>query len=57
MPNAFDRLKTFWNEHPVESILLGAFALTATAKVIDSVNNTRNSRTWAKEVNRRDRMT
>jgi hypothetical protein len=43
-----------WEENPLTVITVGALAATATAKVINAVTAASNSRTWKKEVNRRD---
>lgn len=52
-----DRLKAKFEEFPLETIAVCALAVTATAKLVDSLAEARNTKTWAKEVNRRDRMT
>lgn len=51
-----DRLKKEWDEDPVKVIAATAGLLTATAMFINAVANAKGRRTWAKEVNRRDRM-
>jgi hypothetical protein len=50
---AFDRLKRFWNDHPVETIIIGIAAAGAAAKLMDANTNRRNSRSWEREVDRR----
>lgn len=53
--NAKDKIQQAWNENPLAVIATVSAAVIATAKLIDAVNASRNSRTWAREVARRDR--
>jgi len=41
-------------ERPLETIAVAAVAITATAKLISSVTEARNSATWKREVQRRE---
>lgn len=43
------------SEHPLETIATISAAAIATAKVISSVTEARNSATWKREVRRRER--
>lgn len=52
---AKDRIQQAWNENPLAVIAVASGAAFAAAKLIDSLNGTRNSRAWAKEVDRRER--
>ena len=49
----YRNLKTQIEEHPMEAIMIGAIAATAAAKLMESNNNRRNSKSWEKEVDRR----
>ena len=51
-----DKLKAQFEKKPLETIVVCAFAVTAAAKLIDSVASANNTRTWAKEVDRRTAM-
>jgi hypothetical protein len=55
MSSVKDRLMKAWDENPLAVITVGAIAATAAAKVLSAVNESQNSRSWKKEVNRRDR--
>ena len=55
MDKAKTKIKQAWEENPLLVIGVGAAAATAAAKVLDSVTSAKNSRSWAKEVDRRDR--
>jgi hypothetical protein len=55
MKDAKDKIKKAWDENPLAVITVGALAVTAAAKLLDSVTASKNSRAWKKEVNRRDR--
>lgn len=48
-------LQTF-QDHPLETIAVIAMAATATAKLISSITEARNSKTWKREVSRRERQ-
>jgi hypothetical protein len=49
------KVQKAWDENPMQVIIVGAVAATAAAKVLDSVTAAKNSRSWKKEVDRRDR--
>lgn len=51
-----NNLKTKLEENPVETIAVAAMAATAAAKLLSSMTGAANSRSWKKEVDRRDRM-
>jgi hypothetical protein len=57
MQNAKDKIKQAWEENPLAVIAVGAAAVTAVAKLADSMARTRNSRAWKVEVARRNRAT
>lgn len=44
-------------ERPLETVAVAAVAMTATAKLIHSVTEARNSATWKREVQRREEAT
>lgn len=52
---AKDKLRQAWDENPLAVIAVASGAVIATAKLLDSVTAAKNTRTWKKEVNRRDR--
>ena len=49
------KIKQIWEEQPI--VIITAVATTASVllKAVEVTNETRNSRTWAKEVKRRSR--
>lgn len=49
------RLAQAWDENPLAVITVAALAATAAAKVANAMTEANNSRTWKKEVDRRDR--
>ena len=51
--DAKEKLTSAWNENPLAVIAVATAATIAVVKVIDATTAARNSRTWAKEVNRR----
>ena len=53
MKDRIAKIKNFCTENPKEAIVITALSLTAIAKVVDTTNAHRNSRTWKKEVDRR----
>lgn len=48
-----ENLKRQCEENPLVAVGVAAAALTAVAKLTQSANETRNSKTWAREVERR----
>lgn len=56
MQKGFDKLKKQFEEDPIKVLFVAALVATASAKLIDSLANSRNSHAWATEVARRDRM-
>ncbi len=48
-----DKLKKDFEENPTAVMAVMGLAATGAAKLIKSVVDARNSRTWSKEVNRR----
>jgi hypothetical protein len=55
LDKAKTRIREAWEENPLLVIGVGAAAVTAAAKALDSMTAAKNSRTWQKEVDRRDR--
>ena len=53
MNNYVENLKRQAEENPLAALGVGAVALTAVSKLLQAVNDRNNSRTWAKEVERR----
>lgn len=45
-----DRLKKEWNENPLQTILVGAFAATAVTKVLDTMSAARSRRAYARQI-------
>lgn len=54
-PKAIDRLKQTWNENPLLVISTGALAVTAAAKLLDSVSSVQSRRAYSKQINRKKR--
>jgi hypothetical protein len=53
MNEFLENLKREASENPVVAIAVAAGLLTAASKLINASGNARNSRAWAKEVDRR----
>jgi hypothetical protein len=53
---AGNKLKDQALEHPVETIVIATAAATAVAKLMAANAERKNSKTWAKEVDRRRAM-
>lgn len=49
------KIKQAWEENPLAVIAIGSGAVIAVTKIVDSMTASRNSRTWRKEVVRRER--
>lgn len=47
----FVKLKMAWEDNPVMVIAVGAAAMTATAKLIDSISAVQGRRAYAKQIN------
>lgn len=56
MSKAWAKLKRKWEEDPLQVLVVGALVATAGAKLIDAQANARSRKTWAREVERRERM-
>lgn len=52
---AKQKLQESWNENPQAMILLGIGVTVAAAKLINAVAVMRNSRSWSREVKRRNK--
>ena len=46
-----EKLKKQWNEHPLECIIVISLAITATAKLVDSMSAAQGRRAYAKQIN------
>ena len=55
MKKFMQNLRAQAEENPMVAIGVATAAAAVAAKLIDSVVSTRNSQTWSKEVNRRNR--
>lgn len=49
----YNNLKRQAQENPMAALAIGAFVITATAKLIDANTQRQNSKAWNKEVDRR----
>lgn len=49
----FDKIKAQAEENPLAAMAVCALVFTTVTKFMNAVSGTRNSRTWAREVNRR----
>ncbi len=45
-----DKLKAYWNENPLQVIMVGAFAATAAAKLIDANSQAKSRKAYAKQI-------
>lgn len=57
MKKTKDSIARTWEENPLVVISVAAIAMTASAKLLDSITKTRNAGAWKREVARRDRIT
>lgn len=57
MNKAWDKIKQKYDEDPLSVLVVGALVATAAAKLLEASTARANSRTWEKEVRRRDRTT
>jgi len=48
-----DKIRRMWDEKPLELITIGAVAVTAAAKLIDTMSAVQGRRAYAKQVNYR----
>jgi len=48
-----DKLKAAWDDNPLQVILIGAFAATAAAKIVDAASAAQGRRAYAKQVDYR----
>lgn len=56
MQKTWNRLKATVEEYPLESAVVTIGLLTAASKVMNAVTERQNSKTWAREVERRRMM-
>lgn len=52
-----NKLKTALEENPLQVIFVAGVAAGGAAKLLNAVTEAKNSKTWAKEVDRRRMMT
>lgn len=57
MKKALKTLKAKFEEYPLETVIVCAFAVQAATKLIEAGVHANNSRTWEKEVDRRVKVT
>jgi hypothetical protein len=57
MKDGIEKLKAKFNEDPMTVIMVGALAVTATAKFIDAMSAAQGRRAYAKQVDHRVRYT
>lgn len=55
MEKGWNKLKEFVNENPVAAAVIAIAAANAAAKILHEVVAAKNSRTYAKEIDRRTR--
>jgi hypothetical protein len=55
MDKILERVKQEFEENPMQAILISAFAMTATAKLIDALSAARGRRAYARQVDYRIR--
>jgi len=48
-----DKLKKYWDENPVEFIVVASLAATAAAKLIDAMSAAQGRRAYSRQVNYR----
>lgn len=53
MQKFLDNLRRQAEENPILALGVGAAVVTATSKLVHTATEARNSKTWAKEVDRR----
>lgn len=53
MKKGIDKIKQQWNDNPMQVILIGAFAATAAAKLIDAVSAAQGRAAYARQVDYR----
>jgi alcohol dehydrogenase class IV len=56
MKKAWAKIQQAFEENPLTVIAVGSGAALAAAKIVQAFAEANNSRSWRKEVNRRDRM-
>lgn len=57
MNKAWNNFKTQFEENPVAVAVVAASVATVLVKIVEAGVSANNSRTWKKEVNRRNRKT
>ncbi|MET0785754.1 MAG: hypothetical protein ABWY25_03535 [Paenisporosarcina sp.] len=50
MNKGIEKLKRFWEEHPMETIGIGILAVTAAAKLLDAMSAAQGRRAYARQV-------
>lgn len=56
MENFKRQLKKVWEENPLQTVAVGALALTAITKMLGTYSQMRRDRIWDREVTRRERQ-
>lgn len=56
MDKFLEKLKQSWEQNPLQTAAVGALVVSAAAKFLDALSNSRRSRSWEREVSRRDRI-
>jgi hypothetical protein len=49
-----DRIKREFNENPAQTIMVGALAVTAMAKLLDVLSSVQSRRAYANQINRKN---
>jgi hypothetical protein len=50
------KLKRYWNEEPMQCVIIGTLTVTAVAKLIDAMSAAQGRRAYAKQVNYRVKL-
>jgi hypothetical protein len=45
-----DKLKKYWDENPLQVIMVGSLAATAAAKLLDSMSAAKGRRAYARQI-------
>jgi hypothetical protein len=53
MNKGIEKVKQFWEDHPMETIGIGILAITAAARLIDAMSAAQGRRAYAKQVDYR----
>jgi len=50
MSEATDKIKQYWNEHPMETIIITSIAVGAVTKLIEALTTVQSRRAYARQV-------